>query len=153
MGQGRELEHRGCLLLALVLGELPVLDQHKKTSAASVGLLVGPFVHAEFALHKEFLTFLDQFAKIFGGFSPDLKVDEGRYLLFLTLSVGIIFVVSEGGRENGFAGWCVAQFRVSGEVAGDEDSVDVHNSDLGFQVGCGFCDFVNRRFNHATCSI
>jgi hypothetical protein len=56
-------------------------------------LLVGPFVHAELALRKEFLTFLDELAEVLSGFVPDFQIDEGRHLLFLALSVGVILVV------------------------------------------------------------
>ena len=51
---------RGCigsvLLLALVLGELPVFDEEKETRTAGVGLFVGPLVHAKFALRFKYAT-------------------------------------------------------------------------------------------------
>ena len=137
-GRGGSCGIGGGLLLALVLGELPVLDQHKKTSTASVGLLVGPFVHAEFALHKEFLTFLDQLAEIFGGFTPDLKIDEGSDLLVLPLSVGVRLVVCDRRRQNSLSVGRVSEFRVSGEIADDENFVQIHNSDLGFRFDVVF---------------
>jgi hypothetical protein len=44
--------------LAPVLGELPIFDQQIKTGAASVGLLVRPFVHAQLAIDEDFLALL-----------------------------------------------------------------------------------------------
>ena len=58
------------LLLAPVLGELPVFDEQIKTGAASVGLLVRPFVHAELAIDEYFLALLDEVPEIFGGLTP-----------------------------------------------------------------------------------
>src|SRR5580704_4196491 len=46
------------LLLAPVLGELPIFDQQIKTGAASVGLLVRQFVHARLAIDEDFLALL-----------------------------------------------------------------------------------------------
>ena len=71
------------LLLALELGELPVIDQEIKTRAACVGLFVGPFVHAEFAIDEEFLALFNEFAEILGGSTPYLEVDKSGDLLFL----------------------------------------------------------------------
>ena len=85
------------LLLAPVLGELPVFDQQIKTGAASVGLLVGPFVHAEFGIDAKFLALLNQLAEILGRFTPYLKVDERGDLLFLPLCVGVMLVIRNGG--------------------------------------------------------
>jgi hypothetical protein len=76
-------------------------------------LLVCPFVHAEFALHKKFLAFLNELAEILGGFVPNLQIDESRDLLFLPLRVGVILVVCERGRENSFS---VRVYRSSGSA-------------------------------------
>ena len=49
----------------------------------------------------------------------------------------------------------VSEFRVSGEVAGDEDFVDVHNSDLGFRfdVVLRLISYQLGRVRYATCRI
>jgi hypothetical protein len=44
--------------------------------------------------HKEFLTFLDELTEVLSGFVPDFQIHEGRHLLFLSLSVGVILVVA-----------------------------------------------------------
>ena len=126
------------LLLALELGELPILDQEIKTRAASVGLFVGPFVHAEFAIDEEFLALLNELAEILGGSTPYLKVDKSGDLLFLPLSVGEVLVVGDGCRQNSFPARGVSEFWISGEVASDDDFVDVHNGDLGFRFDVCF---------------
>jgi len=126
------------LLLALGLGELPILDQEIKTGAACVGLLVGPFVHAEFAIDEEFLALLNELAEILGGPTPYLEVDKSGDLLFLPLSVGEVLVVGDGCRQNSFPARGVSEFWISGEVASDDDFVDVHNGDLGFRFDVCF---------------
>jgi hypothetical protein len=55
------------LLLAPVLGELPVFDQQIKTGAASVGLLVRPFVHAKLAIDEDFLALLSEVPEFSAG--------------------------------------------------------------------------------------
>jgi hypothetical protein len=145
---------RGCigsaLLLALVLGELPVFYEEKETRTAGVGLFVGPLVHAKFALRVNFLPLLNQLAEVFSGFTPNLQIDEGRHLLLLALRVVVVLVVGDARGQNRFAARGISQFRVSGDITGDEDFVDVHWCDLGF-------DFVVwyqfRRFKYATSSI
>jgi hypothetical protein len=119
------------LLLALELRELPVLHQEIKTRAPCVGLLVAPFVHAEFAIDEEFLGLLNELAEILGGSAPYLEVDKSGDLLFLALSVGEVLVVSDGCRQNSFSARGVSELGISGEVASDDDFVDVHNGDLG----------------------
>jgi hypothetical protein len=69
-------------LLPLELGELPVFDQQIKTGAASVGLLVRPFVHADFGSDEYFLTLLNEVPEILGGFTPYLEVHKSGDLLF-----------------------------------------------------------------------
>jgi hypothetical protein len=118
--------------LAFVLRELPVFGQHIKTSTARLRLLVRPLIHAKFAFDIKFLTFLDQFAEIFSRFAPYLKVDERSDLLFFALRVGVILVVGQRGRENSFTVRGVSEFWVSGDVASDEDFVEIY-SDLGFR--------------------
>jgi hypothetical protein len=126
------------LLLALELGELPIVDQEIETRAACVGLFVGPFVHAELAIDEEFLAFLNELAEVLGGSTPYLEVDKSGDLLFLPLSVGEVLVVGDGSRQNSFAARGVSEFGISGEVASDDDFVDVHNGDLGFRFDVFF---------------
>ena len=140
------------LLLALELGELPVLDQEIKTRAACVGLLVAPFVHAESAIEEEFLALFDEFAEILGGSAPYLEVDKSGDLLFLPLSVSEVLVVGDGCRQNSFPARGVSEFRISGEVASDDDFVDVHNGDLGFRFDvCFFCGCFRINFDAPIC--
>src|SRR5271155_3218256 len=82
-------------LLAPVLGKLPVFDQQIKTGAASVGLLVRPFVHAKLAIDEDFLALLNEVPKILGGFTPYLEVYKSGDLLFFPLSVGVMLVVGD----------------------------------------------------------
>jgi hypothetical protein len=42
-------------------------DQQIKTGAASVGLLVCPFVHAKLAIDEDFLALLNEVPEILGG--------------------------------------------------------------------------------------
>jgi hypothetical protein len=128
----------GALLLALELRELPVLDQEIKTRAAGVGLFVGPFVHAEFAIDEEFLALLNELAEILGRSAPYLEVHKSGDLLFLALSVGEVLVVGDGCRQNSFPARGVSEFGISGEVASDDDFVDVHKGDLGFRFDVCF---------------
>jgi hypothetical protein len=137
-GRGGSCGIGGGLLLALVLGELPVFDQDVETSAARAGLFVCPFVHAEFPLDEEFLALLDQLAEIFGGFTPDLEVDESSDLLVVPLSVSVRLVVCERRRQNSFCVRRVSEFRVSGEIADDENFVEIHSGDLGFRFDVVF---------------
>src|SRR5277367_5329708 len=88
------------LLLASVLGELPIFDQQIKTGAASVGLLVRPFVHAKLAIDEDFLALFNEVPEILGGLTPYLEVYKSRDLLFFPLSVGVMLVVGERGRDN-----------------------------------------------------
>ena len=74
--------------MAFELRELPILHQEIKARAACVGLLVGPFVHAEFAIDEEFLALLNELAKILGRSTPYFEIDKSSDLLFLPLSVG-----------------------------------------------------------------
>ena len=83
------------LLLALELGELPILDQQIKTCTTCVGLFVAPFVHAEPAIDEEFLALLNELAEIFGGSTPYLEVDKSGDLLF---SVTLFWMGSPGSR-------------------------------------------------------
>jgi hypothetical protein len=125
--------------LALKLGELPILDQEIKTRTTSVGLFVAPFVHAELAIDEEFLALLNELAEIFGGSTPYLKVDKSGDLLFLPLSVREVLVVGDGCRQNSFSARGVSEFGIRGEVASDDDFVDVYNGDLGSRsAGCFF---------------
>jgi hypothetical protein len=98
------------LLLALELRELPVLDQEIKTRAASVGLFVGPFVHAEFAIDEEFLALFNELAEILGGSTPCLEIHRSGDLLFLPLSVREVLVVGDGCRQNSFPARSVSEF-------------------------------------------
>ena len=59
-GRGGRGSLGNALLLASVLGELPIFDQQIKTGAASVGLLVRPFVHAKLAIDEDFLALLNE---------------------------------------------------------------------------------------------
>jgi hypothetical protein len=86
--------------MAFELRELPILDQEIKTRAACVGLFVGPFVHAEFAIEEKFLAFLNELAEVLGGSAPYLEVDKSGDLLFLPLSVCEVLVVGDGCRQN-----------------------------------------------------
>ena len=88
------------LLLAPVLGELPVFDQQIKTGAASVGLLVRPFVHAKLAIDEDFLALLNEVPEILGGLTPYLEVHKSGDLLFFPLSVGVMLVVGDRGRTT-----------------------------------------------------
>jgi hypothetical protein len=133
------------LLLALELRELPVLDQEIKTRTACVGLLVAPFVHAEFAIDEEFLALLNELAEILGGSTPDFEVDKSGDLLFLPLSVSEVLVVGDRSRQNSFPARGVSEFGISGEVASDDDFVDVHNDDLGLL--CVFRDCFGINFD------
>ena len=91
---------RNALLLAPVLGELPVFDQQIKTGAASVGLLVRPFVHAKLAIDEDFLALLNEVPEILGGLAPNLEVHKSGDLLFFALSVCVMLVVGDRGRDN-----------------------------------------------------
>ena len=84
-----------------------------------LGLLVRPFVHAELAVDEDFLALLNEFPEILGGLTPYLKVHKSGDLLFFPLSVGVMLVVGDRGRDNGFAARSVSEFGISGEVAGD----------------------------------
>lgn len=95
----RDGSNGSALLLALDLCELPVPDQEIKTRAACVGLFVGPFDHAEFAIDEEFLALLNELAAILGGSSQYLEVDKSGDLLFLPLSVREVLVVGDGCRK------------------------------------------------------
>jgi hypothetical protein len=82
-GERRGGESLGnALLLAPVLGELPVFDQQIKTGAASVGLLVRPFVHAQLAIDEDFLALLNEVPEILGGLTPYLEVHKSGDLFF-----------------------------------------------------------------------
>ena len=70
------------LLLAPVLGELPIFDQQIKTGAASVGLLVRPFIHANLAIDEYFLALLNEVPEILSGLTPYLEVHKSGDLLF-----------------------------------------------------------------------
>ena len=139
------------LLLALELGELPIVDQEIETRAACVGLFVGPFVHAELAIDEEFLAFLNELAEVLGGSTPYLEVDKSGDLLFLPLSVGEVFVVGDGCRQNSFPTRGVSKFGISGEVASDDDFVDVHNGDLGLMCFFEVVFLLISTLNSATC--
>jgi hypothetical protein len=89
-GRGGSGSLGSALLLAPVLGELPVFDQQIKTGAASVGLLVRPFVHAQLAIDEYFLTLLNEVPEILGGLTPYLEVHKSRDLLFFPLGVGVM---------------------------------------------------------------
>ena len=58
-------------------------------------LLLGPFIHAQFAFNTEFLAFLDKLAEIFSAFVPNLQIEKSGYLLFLSPSVRVILVVCQ----------------------------------------------------------
>src|SRR5580704_15185027 len=88
------------LLLAPVLGELPVFDQEIKTGAASVGLLVRPLVQAELAIDEDFLALLNEVPEILGGLTPYLEVHKSGNLLFVPLRVGVMLVVGDRCRDN-----------------------------------------------------
>ena len=103
------------LLLAPVLGELPVFDQQIKTGAASVGLLVRPFVHAKLAIDKDFLALLDEVPEILGGLTPYLEVHKSRDFLFFPLSVGVMLVVGDRGRDNRLTTRGVSAFGIFSE--------------------------------------
>jgi hypothetical protein len=120
------------LLLAPVLGELPVFDEQIKTGAPSVGLLVRPFVHAKLAIDEDFLALLDEVPEILGRLTPYLEVHKSGDLLFFPLSVGVMLVVGDRGRDNRLTTGSESAFGIFGEVSGDVDCVDVHWSDLGF---------------------
>ena len=134
------------LLLAPVLGELPVLDQQIKTGAASVGLLVRPFVHAKLAIDEDFLALLNEVPEILGGFTPYLEVHKSGDLLFFSLSVCVMLVVGDRGRDNRLTTGSVSAFGIFGKVSGDVDGVDVHSGDLGFWFvfGINFLRFTMR---------
>src|SRR4029077_17840801 len=112
--------------------ELPVFDQQIKTGAASVGLLVRPFVHAKLAIDEYLLALLNQVPEILGGLTPYLKVHKSGDLLFFPLSVGVMLVVGDRGRDNRFTTRSVSEFGIAGDVSGHVDCVDVHCGDLGF---------------------
>jgi hypothetical protein len=59
-------------------------------------------------------------------------------LLVLPLSVCEVLVVGDGCRQNSFPARSISEFGISGEVASDDDFVDVHNGDLGFRLMCVF---------------
>ena len=122
----------GSALLASVLGELPIFDQQIKTGAASVGLLVRPFVHAKLAIDEYFLALLNEVPEILGGFTPYLEVHKSGDLLFFPLRVCVMLVVGDRGRDNRLTTGSVSAFGIFGEVSGDVDCVDVHRGDLGF---------------------
>jgi hypothetical protein len=131
-GRGGSGSLGSALLLAPVLGELPIFDQQIKTGAASVGLLVRPFVHAKLAIDEDFLALLIEVPEILGGFTPYLEVHKSGDLLFSPLSVGVMLVVGDRGRDNRLTARSVSAFGIFGEVSGDVDCVDVHRGDLGF---------------------
>jgi hypothetical protein len=137
-GEGRGSGSLGsALLLAPVLSELPVFDQQIKTGAASVGLLVRPFVHAQLAIDEDFLALLNKVPEILGGLTPYLEVHKSGDLLFFPLSVGVMLVVGDRGRDNSLTTRSVSAFGIFGEVSGDVDCVDVHSGDLGFGLFFG----------------
>jgi hypothetical protein len=137
------------LLVAPVLGELPVFDQQIKTGAASVGLLVRPFVHAKLAIDEYFLALLNEVPEILGGLTPYLEVHKSRDLFFFPLSVGVMLVVGDRGRDHRLTTGSVSAFGIFGEVSGDVDCVDVHRGDLGFWL---FLDRLSTLY-YATCRI
>jgi hypothetical protein len=57
-------------------------DQQIKTGAASVGLLVCPFVHAKLAIDEDFLALLNEVPEILGGLTPYLDIHKSGDLLF-----------------------------------------------------------------------
>jgi hypothetical protein len=81
-------------------------------------------------------------AEILGGSTPYLKVDKSGDLLFLPLSVREVLVVGDGCRQNSFPARGVSEFGISGEVASDDDFVDVHNGDLGSRFAVCFFEVV-----------
>ena len=108
-GQGRELGASGVLSSwRLYWVNCQFSTKTIKTGAASVGLLVRPFVHAELAIGEDFLALLNEVTEILGGLTPYLEVHKSGDLLFVPLSVGVILVISEGSRDNGFAGRSVS---------------------------------------------
>ena len=100
----------------------------------AVGLLVRPFVHAELAIDEDFLALLNEVSEILGGLAPYLEVHKSGDLLFFPLSVGVMLVVGDRGRDNRLTARSVSEFGIIGEVSGDVDCVDVHSGDLGFWV-------------------
>ena len=143
-GRGGSGSLGSALLLAPVLGELPVFDQQIKTGAASVGLLVRPFVHAKLAIDEDFLALLNEVPEILGGLTPYLEVHKSGDLLFFPLSVGVMLVVGDRGRDNRLTTRSVSEFGIVGEVSGHVDCVDVHCGDLGFWFvfGINFLRFI-----------
>jgi len=131
-GRGGSGSLESALLIAPVLGELPVFDQQIKTGAASVGLFVGPFVHAKLAIDKDFLALLNEVPEILGGLTPYLEVHKSGDLLFFPLSVGVMLVVGDRGRDYRLTTRSVSEFVIVGKVSGHVDCVDVHRSDFGF---------------------
>jgi hypothetical protein len=131
-GRGGSGSLGSALLLAPVLGELPVFDQQIKTGATSVGLLVRPFVHAKLAIDEDFLALLNEVPEILGGLAPYLDVHKSGDLLFFPLSVGVMLVVGDRGRDHRLTTRSVSEFGIVGEVSGHVDCVDVHCGDLGF---------------------
>ena len=149
-GRGGSGSLGSALLLAPVLGELPIFDQQIKTGAASVGLFVRPFVHAKLAIDEDFLALLNEVPEILGGLTPYLEVHKSGDLLFFPLSVCVMLVVGDRGRDNRLTTGSVSAFGIIGEVSGDVDCVDVHRGDLGFWFVFGI-NFLT--LYYATCRI
>ena len=63
---------------------------------------------------------------------PYLEVHKSGDLLFLPLSVGVMLVVGDRGRDHRLTTRSVSEFGIVGEVSGHVDCVDVHYGDLGF---------------------
>ena len=56
---------------------------------------------------------------------------------FFPLSVGVVLVVGDRGRDNRLTTGSESAFGIFGEVSGDVDCVDVHRGDLGFWFAFG----------------
>jgi hypothetical protein len=98
---------------------LPIFDQQIETGAASVGVLVRPFVHAKLAIDEYFLALLNEVPEILGGLTPYLEVHKSGDLLFFPLSVGVMLVVGDRGRDNRLTTRIVSEFGIVREVSGD----------------------------------
>ena len=99
---------------------------------------------------KYFLTLLNEVPEILGGFTPYLEVHKSGDLLFFPLSVGVMLVVGDRGRDNRLTTGSGSAFGIFGEVSGDVDGVDVHSGDLGFWFvfGINFLRFSMRHVAH-----
>jgi hypothetical protein len=82
-------------------------DQQIKTGAASVGLLVCPFVHAKLAIDEDFLALLNEVPEILGGLTPYLDIHKSGDLL-------LMLVVGDRGRDHRLTTRSVSEFGIVG---------------------------------------